>query len=212
MNTYILTCKELNSMARLENIDKIKSKHIFPNISVINGYSKFNLNDKFNIFNNNIYNDGWGDKRWNKPNLAVSYGHYKIWLEIQINNNIGIVLEDDINPIDNINYEHYIKELVNEAQKYDNDKYLITLWKNGIRHFENTENPFLNVIPSYGNSGALFYILTPKVATILIENFKNIECPVDHYILGMGKFNEPYSILCSKENMINTGILESIRY
>ena len=71
---------------------------------------------------------------------------------------------------------------------------------------------FLNVIPSYGNSGALCYILTPKVATILIENFKNIECPVDHYILGMGKFNETYSILCSKENMIHTGILESIRY
>jgi len=205
MNTYILTCKELNCITRLENIDKIKSKHIFPNISVINGYSKFNLNDKFNIFNNNIYNDGWGDKRWNKPNLAVSYGHYKIWLEIQHKKQIGIVLEDDINPIDNINYDKYITNLVN-------DKYLITLWKNGISHFEHKQHSFLNVIPSYGNSGALFYILTPKVATILIENFKNIECPVDHYILGMGKFNEPYSILCSKENMINTGILESIRY
>jgi hypothetical protein len=82
----------------------------------------------------------------------------------------------------------------------------------GIGEFKEYNDKCFEVVPSYGNSGLVGYILTPESARFLVDQFPSINCPVDHYVLGMGFSRpSPYTVFAPKANLIGHGIKSSLR-
>ena len=201
----ILTCSSITTY-RKKNFDtKYLNKFEF-----IEGYSKESIVD-FHDINENKFCEGF-DFSLQKNHLvamAISYGHLKCWNRCLELNIPCLILEDDVELVYNW------KNNVNNFFKISDNSTLtlLTLWNSGIRSKCNkySDALFDKLKTSYGNSGALGYILTPNVAKFLIDNFKFIQSPIDHYILGIGLEEKNYNVFCTKKDFVKHKNMLSLR-
>lgn len=203
--SLILTCSSLGTHRKEYFDTKYLNKFEF-----IEGFSKESLVDSHNIKENRFYEGfNFSLQKNHLVTMVISYGHLKCWNRCVELNEPCLILEDDVELV------HNWKNVVNKFLNITNNSTLslLTLWYSGIqfKHNKTYNNLYQKLKTSYGNSGALGYLLTPKIATFLIDNFKFIECPIDHFILGIGLEEKNYNVYCTKKNFVKHKNMLSIR-
>ena len=193
MRILCLTVPEMDNSMRMNKI-----KRRIPNCEFVFGQTKHSLNDEFNIKNNN-FNEGYGNTVWDDRDLDVAYGHYCMWKKVIEYKEICLLLEDDV-ILKRMNI--FEIDAIENENTYSNN-IIITLFQEGIRFKQEYDCNYYKVNKSYGNNGAVAYIIYPSTAKFLVDNFNRIRCPVDHYILGVDFCNDAtYLVLCSKSKYV----------
>jgi GR25 family glycosyltransferase involved in LPS biosynthesis len=206
MKTLVLTCPELDNGKR----QSLFKKSRFPNVQFVTGMSKHCISDSYNIATNN-FNYGYGDGVWDPGAVAVAYGHLKVWKRIIELGQICLVLEDDALPLPLLVFDYFKLDQVVATESFP-EKWILTLWQRGIDFCEEFNDRYFEVTASYGNSGLVGYVLGPDIAEILVDNFSNIDCPVDQYLLGIGFSESPrYTVLAPRRNLIEHRYGPSLR-
>ena len=197
MKTFVLTCPELDGGYRKARFETSR----FPNVGFVNGMSKNDIRDSLGIAGNS-FNYGSGDCSWDAGAMAVAYGHLGIWKSVVESSQLCLVLEDDAQPVSRFCFDYFkIPEFV--ASLRLDGKWVLSLWKRGIWSYRRFGRKILKVCPSYGNSGAVGYVIGPESAQYLVDGFADINCPLDHYLLGMGSRHSPeYSVFVTRRNRI----------
>jgi len=155
----------------------------------------------------NPFNSGFGPHQWPLADAAVAYGHYRLWQKVLEFKEPVLIMKDDtlLHPLANIDHLHYLKH----RNQYPTPS-VLTLWRHGITVRSPFNRHYNQAQTSYGNSGALGYLLDQKSAEYLLEHFSKITSPLDHYLFGMG-LGKQYSVFVTRYNLVRHKVTKSLR-
>ncbi|MEM7561430.1 MAG: hypothetical protein AAF353_00130 [Pseudomonadota bacterium] len=206
MRTLVLTCSSLDQGARRDAFESNR----FPNVEFVEGPSAATFEDIHKLADNE-FDYGFGAGVWDLPAMAVAYGHLNLWLRILELDQTCLLLEDDARPVSpaKCDYETFFG---NDQLQYLLDFGIVSLWKKGIYKAQNFNNQLARILPSFENSGLVGYLVSPKVANVLVESFPQMKNPVDHHVLNAWfDDSRPLKNMVTVENLIGHDNRTSLR-
>jgi hypothetical protein len=197
MRTLVLTCPELDGGERQAQFPRDR----FPDVHFERGMSRLAVSDS-RCLGENSFDHGFGVGDWDPAAMAVAYGHLAMWERVVELDQTCLLLEDDAVPLAKAEFDYFeLDSFVEQARFPDNS--ILTLWRSGISSCARHDDRFVELTPSFGNWGTVAYVLSQDVARILVEGFPDMNCSVDHFVLGMG-FIEPqrYGVFAPNRDLI----------
>jgi len=184
------------------NVPKIKE--MFPKttwVNAVDGNKLEYLKDKrisvlakYNVKNNHKIDHSFMN---HKNQLACALSHIKTWEKIKNSGVPGIVFEDDISMDDTLKNE--VTNIITKIPK--NIDFASILYTGNDNNEKYNDDWFKIINKSF--FGLLVYFITPKGASILLQNVFPIEVHIDKYIGYISSINHEFKAICYKNNYIS---------
>jgi GR25 family glycosyltransferase involved in LPS biosynthesis len=187
---------------REERCDKTmpKIKEIFPKttwVNAVDGSKLEYLNDnrisvfaKYNVKNNYKIDHSFMN---NVNQLACALSHIKAWKKIKDSGVPGIIFEDDVT-IDKT-LKDRITNIITKIPKHVDFASILYTGNDNTEKF--SDNWFKIINNSF--VGLLTYFITPKGASILLQNAFPIEVHIDRYVGYISSINPEFKAICYKD-------------